>query len=335
MGRAQPRRRFRYRRSPARLSGYASTSAGALGYGANEVMSDPGGTRGQILLVGTGTMGSAIAKALLAAGQPVTVWNRTASRAAPLARDGAIVADDLREALRRAATVLVCVSNQEAARDLLEHGAVASGLRGKIVVQLTSGTPADGRRNASWAVSRGITYLDVAIMAYPRDIGTSAAVLLYAGHPAAARNVSQLLGALGESRYLGEDAGAPGLLDAALIGFFYGSITGYIHGLALIKAEGADLRQYTELAKPFLASFITKAVAETAERTLSRTFAEPQSSMDTHLGGIDSLVVAASRDAGIRTDIVEAIRNSFLAATGAGKGANDIAVLTETWADGR
>ena len=287
---------------------------------------------GGVLLVGTGTMGTALAKAILAAGRPVTVWNRTASRAAPLAHAGATVAASLPRGVQEAGTVLVCVSNQAAARRLLEDEAVYQGLRGKVLVQLTTGTPADGRRNAEWAASRGIGYLDVAIMAYPRDVGTPAALLLYAGDHQAYTDLRPLFDAFGVCRYLGEDAGAPALVDAALIGFFYGSVVGYVHGLALVKAEGGDLRQYTELAAPFLAGFITNAVAETGDRTLAGNYADPQSSMDTHLGGIDLLVLGASKDAGVRTGVIEAIRDSFLDAIKAGKGADDIAVLTQTWA---
>jgi 3-hydroxyisobutyrate dehydrogenase-like beta-hydroxyacid dehydrogenase len=286
---------------------------------------------GDVLLIGTGSMGTALAQAVLASGRPLTVWNRTASRAAPLAHVGANVAYDLPSAVREAGVILVCVSNQAVARALLEDQAVSLGLRGKVLVQLTTGTPADARRNASWAASYSITYLDVAIIAYPRDIGTSAALLLYGGDGPAFTGLSPIVNAFGLSRYLGEDAGAPALLDAALIGFFYGSIAGYIHGLALVRAEGSDVRQYAELAAPFLAGFIANAVAETGERALTGNFADPQSSMNTHLGGIDLLVRCASKDAGIHTGVVDAIRNSFLAAIKAGRGADDIAVLVETW----
>ena len=46
-------------------------------------------TRPAIAVLGTGRMGAPIARNLLAAGFEVSVWNRTAERAAPLAADGA------------------------------------------------------------------------------------------------------------------------------------------------------------------------------------------------------------------------------------------------------
>ncbi len=50
---------------------------------------------GTIGWLGTGRMGSAIVGRLLGAGRPVTVWNRTAARTAPLAARGARVAADM------------------------------------------------------------------------------------------------------------------------------------------------------------------------------------------------------------------------------------------------
>ena len=42
-----------------------------------------------------------------------------------------------------------------------------SALRGKVLVQLSSGTPDEAREMESWARPRGIDYLDGAIMNYP------------------------------------------------------------------------------------------------------------------------------------------------------------------------
>lgn len=47
-----------------------------------------------VTVLGTGIMGAGMARSLLRAGLDVTVWNRTRDRAAPLADDGATVADD-------------------------------------------------------------------------------------------------------------------------------------------------------------------------------------------------------------------------------------------------
>ncbi len=53
---------------------------------------NPATQRTPLTLLGTGAMGSALARAWLAAGHPLTVWNRTSARTEPLAAAGATVA---------------------------------------------------------------------------------------------------------------------------------------------------------------------------------------------------------------------------------------------------
>jgi len=280
-------------------------------------------------LIGTGTMGSAVARALLAAGHPVTAGNRTPDRAAPLAAAGASIADNPELAVEASDLVLMCVSDQAAAHAMLSSDSLADLLRGRTLVQLTTGTAADGRRNAAWASSRGIGYVDVAILAYPREIGTPGAEIFYCGPGAAAAGLEPVLAALGSAHFLGEDAGRAAVVDAALIAFFYGTLAGFLHCAALASAEGMAVADLLELTGPFFSRFIANAVAETGERIAQRDYRGPQSSMDTHLGGIDLLVLGSSRDAGIDVGVVTAIRDTFVRATSAGHGSDDIAVLAE------
>jgi 3-hydroxyisobutyrate dehydrogenase-like beta-hydroxyacid dehydrogenase len=284
---------------------------------------------GPVSVIGAGTMGSALVRALLAAGHPVTAWNRTPERTAPLAAAGASIADTASAAARANELVLMCVSDQAAAGAVLSSDSLADLLRGRTLVQLTTGTAADGRRNAAWAGPRGIGYVDVAILAYPREIGTASAEIFYCGPGATAAGLQPVLAALGSAHFLGEDAGRAAVVDAALIAFFYGTLAGFLHGAALASAEGMAVSELLELTGPFFSRFIANAVTETGERMARRDYREPQSSMDTHLGGIDLLVLGSSRDAGIDVGVVTAIRDTFVRAVSAGHGGDDIAVLAE------
>jgi 3-hydroxyisobutyrate dehydrogenase-like beta-hydroxyacid dehydrogenase len=126
-----------------------------------------------VTMVGTGVMGTALARALLGAGHATTVWNRTVARAEPLGGAGATIADSLPEAIDASDVIFMCVSNQAAADELVPDPEVLEHLRGKTLFQMTTGTPEDGRRNAAFAAEHEITYLDGAMMAYPRSIGSA------------------------------------------------------------------------------------------------------------------------------------------------------------------
>ena len=72
-----------------------------------------------VAVLGTGTMGTPIARNLLAAGFPVSVWNRTAAHAAPLADDGARLASSPADAAKDADIVLTMVANGAAVSEAM------------------------------------------------------------------------------------------------------------------------------------------------------------------------------------------------------------------------
>lgn len=91
-------------------------------------------------LLGTGGMGAAIAARLAATDEDVTVWNRSADRAAPLSAAGVAVASSPEEAVRDAEIVLVMVSDATAVQAVLDRAGPA--LRdGACVVQMSTIAP--------------------------------------------------------------------------------------------------------------------------------------------------------------------------------------------------
>src|SRR5260221_90380 len=148
------------------------------------------------------------------------------------------------------------------------------------------------------------------------------------GREAAAAGLRPVLAALGRAHNLGEDAGRAAVVDAALIAFFYGTLAGFLPCAPLATAEGMAVTNMLELTGPFFSRFIANAVTETGERIARRDYREPQSSMDTHLGGIDLLVLGSSREAGIDVGVVTAIRDPFVRAVSAGPARDNNALLS-------
>src|SRR5437899_617806 len=111
-----------------------------------------------VTLIGLGLMGQALGKALLTGGHRLTVWNRTPARAEALVRAGAVQAADIQAAVSASPVVVVCVLDYPASRAVLEGA--ASAFAGKVLVQLTTGTPQEAREDESWARERGCNYLD-------------------------------------------------------------------------------------------------------------------------------------------------------------------------------
>ncbi|HEX3563342.1 MAG TPA: NAD(P)-dependent oxidoreductase [Solirubrobacterales bacterium] len=93
-----------------------------------------------VAVLGTGTMGTPIAHNLLGAGFQVSVWNRTASRAAPLANDGARLASSPAEAAKDADIVLTMLADGAAVSEAMSgsEGALEAMRSGSIWIQMAT-----------------------------------------------------------------------------------------------------------------------------------------------------------------------------------------------------
>jgi len=101
--------------------------------------------------IGVGLMGRPMCLRLLAAGYPLTVWNRTAAKLAEVAAKGARPAATPAALARESELILMCVTDQHAAEAVLfgPDGVAAGGAPGKLVVDFSSIAPEAARRFAA------------------------------------------------------------------------------------------------------------------------------------------------------------------------------------------
>src|SRR4051794_41296086 len=80
-----------------------------------------------VALLGTGTMGSAMARALRGTGYPVRAWNHSRTKAEPLREQGVVVADSPAEAAQGAEIVVTMLFDIAAVVDVVRRAAPAPG----------------------------------------------------------------------------------------------------------------------------------------------------------------------------------------------------------------
>ncbi|MEM6455377.1 MAG: NAD(P)-binding domain-containing protein [Acidobacteriota bacterium] len=256
------------------------------------MMYDEVNVKASISILGTGAMGSALARALRIGGYPVAVWNRTKQKAEPLAADGARVADTVVEAIDGADIVIVNVRDYPATASFLHAANVAADLRGKTLVELTSGTPAEARAAADWATAQGARYLDGAILATPDLIGSPAALLVVAGDPSVSAAIADVLETIATVQHVGEDPGQANALDTAALSMMWGSLFGAVHAVAVCQAEGLDLTLLTEqwtASAPVVQALVTDFIQRTAAGRFDRDDAT-LATVATHYSALHHLV---------------------------------------------
>ncbi|MEU9122874.1 NAD(P)-binding domain-containing protein [Streptomyces sp. NPDC048506] len=196
-----------------------------------------------VAVLGLGSMGTALAGALLAAGHQVTVWNRTPGKAEGLVARGARSVDSVAEAVAAAEVVIVCILDYGDIGPLLEQPGAA--WQGRVVVNVTNGSPEEARAMAQRVTALGAAYLDGGIMAVPALIGGPQAFVLYSGSREAFEAHRDLLDAFARSVYLGEDPGLAPLNDLALLSAMYGMFGGFAHAAALVRSAGGPVAEFT------------------------------------------------------------------------------------------
>ncbi len=201
-----------------------------------------------VTMMGLGAMGSALAGTLLKAGHGVTVWNRSSSRLAPLVAEGAQGAATVAEAVAASPVVMVCIDNYDATNAHLGAPEVRPLLKGRTIVQLSTGAPKEARDAEAFYNGLGAAYIDGAIEEYPAGIGTPDAHLIYCGAEAAYRQLAPLLRCFGgEPHYLGDNIAAAAALDLAKLSLSLGKYVGFAHGARLCAAEGVGADQLAQM----------------------------------------------------------------------------------------
>ncbi len=273
--------------------------------------------------LGLGSMGAALARALLSGGNSLTVWNRSPARAEPLTALGARCAPTVGAAVQASPVVLVCVDSYRSTREIFEPTEMVEALAGRTVIQLSTGTPRDARESQDWFESRQAAYLDGAILAGPDAIGTPAATLLYAGARETFDRSQRLLISLSEeTRFVGEEVGAAAALDLAWLASLYGAFVGAAHGAALCDSEGVDLPLYSEtLRGNGHARWVVETIREGA-------YADPGATLATWNHALRRISEQAA-DSGISPEVPDVVAGILDRAEAAGLGAEHIAAIVE------
>jgi 3-hydroxyisobutyrate dehydrogenase-like beta-hydroxyacid dehydrogenase len=286
-------------------------------------------TKEPVTVLGLGAMGRAIAASLLDAGHPVTVWNRTSGRANELVERGAMSAADVVEAVNASELVLVCVLDSAAVGEVL--AAAGDAVRGRTIVNLATGTPAEARTIATVTTAQGAAYLDGVMLAVPAMIGTPQAMILYGGSSDAhARHHATLAAFAANSPLLGDDVGLPALYDVALLTLLYTTLTGWLQAFAVVGAGGVSATDFLPYATPWFDNVVVaddpRSVAQAVDR---REYPDTvPSSLGLNAAAL-RLLIEVQHDIGIDSSVIEAIGRLADQAVADGHGADGYTSLIE------
>jgi 3-hydroxyisobutyrate dehydrogenase len=207
----------------------------------------------RIAFFGTGLLGTGFIRHLLATTGTVTVWNRTAAKAAPLAAAGARVAATVAEAAADAERVHLCVKD-DAAVDAILAEAVPALPPGAIVIDHTTTSIAGARARAARLAAAGVGFLHAPVFMSPGAAARAKGIMLCAGPAEVYAKVDAALAAMtGELWHVGDDHGRAAAMKLCGNAMIIAITAGMADALAIGRAgglAGADVLEVMTRLKP-------------------------------------------------------------------------------------
>jgi 3-hydroxyisobutyrate dehydrogenase len=204
--------------------------------------------RPAIAVLGTGRMGAPIARNLLAAGFEVSVWNRTADRAAPLAADGARQSSSPAKAAEGAEMTLTMLADGDAVNDAMTgpEGALASLRPGSVWIQMATIGDEWTQRLAALAAKKNVEFVDAPVSGSDGPAREGQLMVLASGPEDTRAQVQPIFDAIGRKTLWLGPAGNGTRLKLVLNDWLASLTEGVAETIALTGALGLDPQLFLE-----------------------------------------------------------------------------------------
>lgn len=277
----------------------------------------------QVAVLGTGTMGTGMARSLLRADHRVSVWNRTRERAEPLAADGAVVAPTPEQAVAGADAILTMLFDADAVVGVMAE-AMAAVPADAVWVQSATVGMAGVDRVARLADEHGVAVVDAPVLGTKQPAEQGALVSLVAGDDRALERARPVLDAIGHKTVrAGERLGQGTALKLACNAWI-ASLTAAV-GQSLALAETLGVRPELFLQAIGGGQPDSPYAHLKGEAMLAGDY--PTSfALDGLLKDLD-LVTEAGQAARFPVSLLNAVRACYARASADGRGRQDIAAV--------
>jgi 3-hydroxyisobutyrate dehydrogenase len=275
--------------------------------------------------IGLGIMGRPMAANLLAAGQDLVVWNRSAPALDHLASLGASPAVDVAEVFERSAVVLLMLAGERGVDATLPRGTeeLAGLVRGRTVVHLGTTSPSFSVALAREIEAAGGSYAEAPVSGSRPVAESGELVVMLAGEPAVRSRVAPILAPLGRSVVETGPVGSALLTKLAVNLFLITQVTGLVEAFHFAAAHELDLAVLQRVVDEGpMASTVSRAKLA---KLVEGDWAVQAGAADVLMNA--ELVVSAARRAGVATPLADAARDLFAEAVDGGWGGLDMAAV--------
>ena len=278
-----------------------------------------------IAVLGTGIMGAAMARNLLAVGFEVRVWNRSREKAQPLADDGAAVADSPAGAAEGAGFVLTMLADADAVAEATggEDGALSILPDDGVWLQ-TSTVGLEGQEMlAGIADEHGVYYVDAPVLGTKEPAEQGQLIVLASGSEEVRERCEPVFDAVGSKTLWLGSAGAGSRLKLVTNNWILGLLGALAETISFAEALDVDPNQFLEVIEggPLGVPYAQMKGQMMIEEEFPTSFSANLARKDANL------VLQAAEANGLRLPLTEAAAQHFDEAINAGHGEEDMAAI--------
>ncbi|HEX2820749.1 MAG TPA: NAD(P)-dependent oxidoreductase [Streptosporangiaceae bacterium] len=279
------------------------------------------GDDGRVTVLGTGIMGSAMARNLVAAGLPTTVWDRSQEATERLTALGAVAAPSPDEAVREARVVITMLPTADVVESVVFDGGVADAFAADSVwAQMgTIGLDATARIAGRLASLRtDVAFVDAPVSGSKGPAESGQLLILASGPDRARPALERPFAAIGRATvWLGE-AGQGSRLKLVVNAYLATLIEGVAEAIELAGQLGVSTGR---LAEAIEGGPLDAPIADAKLHKIERGDFEPEFPLEWALKDVDLALEAVDGDT---LPLLSALSRQWHAAVDAGHGRQDV-----------
>jgi 3-hydroxyisobutyrate dehydrogenase len=277
-------------------------------------------TTDNVAVLGTGIMGSAMARNLVAAGLRTTVWDRSAEATAPLAAAGALVASSAPDAVAGARVVITMLPTADVVNSVMRDEGLKALARGAVWAQMgTIGVAATAEFDGLVRQVRpDVLFVDAPVSGSKGPAETGQLLILASGPPAAEAILRPAFSAIGRKTVWLGQAGQGSRMKLVVNAYLSFLIEGVAEALELGSQLGIDSAGLDAVLE---GGPLDAPLADAKLHKIARGDFTPEFPLEWALKDVDLAIEAAH---GIRLPMLEALSGQWRRAVEAGYGRDDI-----------
>ncbi len=271
-------------------------------------------------VLGTGIMGSGMARSLLRAGLPVTVWDRSAEVTGRLARDGATTASSAAEAVRDAGVVITMLPTAQVVESVMFGQQVVQALAPRATWAQMGTIGVEATEQAAVRLGKvrpDVLFVDAPVSGSKGPAEQGQLLILASGPDAAREPLSRPFDAMGRAAVWLGTAGQGSRLKLVVNAYMSTLIEGVAEAVELARRLGIDV---AALEAAMAGGPLDAPIADAKMHKISRGDYAPEFPLEWALKDVD-LALAAG---GSGLPLLAALSRQWHAAVDDGHGREDV-----------